>query len=258
MIQLDDERNLLYTVSKRNHIELYALGPDGTEFSKIASFRNLVDHLGRFNLFDEPIISIHPISVSESSFLHCVAINSSGCRLYFSTGSHPSQYGDTQRYVQPTTLSLHYVLHPAGSSLTNQNAKIHEAFYSNGITIAAQALEDLDRIMVFAPHAGTIIQSNQKAMSEYISYHSIEGRTWSIAEQTSQFLINSGKDRKTHGFALNELASQFEYAVRRFFILTNGGLTTFVKLRPIDMLLQIIHSCPPGEIRPYREFFYRY
>ncbi|KAJ3356583.1 hypothetical protein HDU91_005527, partial [Kappamyces sp. JEL0680] len=260
MIQLDDERNILYTVTKRNHVELFSLGQDGTEFTSVAKFTNIADYLTRFNMFDEPIVSIHPISVSESNYLHCVAINASGFRLFFTTGSHPTQYGnsDSYRYTAPTTLSLQYVLAPAGLSVVNQAAKVHESFYSNGITVASQALEEVDRVMVFAPHAGTISQSSQKPMSEYASYHEIEGRTWAIAEATSNFLAVAKSDKKALGFTLNELATQFEFVSRRFYILTNGGLTTLVKLRPVDILLQLIHSCPPGDFRPFKEFFYSF
>ena len=36
MITLDDERNILYTVSKNNQIEVISLGQDGTEFNSVS------------------------------------------------------------------------------------------------------------------------------------------------------------------------------------------------------------------------------
>lgn len=260
MITLDDERNILYTISKNNNIELISLGENGMEFTKIARISDLSDQLSRFNSFDDAIISMHPLSMSESSYLHCVAIGASGSRLYFTTARHPQQYSTiASKYTPPSVLELRYVLSPAGQTLGTQGPKVHEAFYSFGISIASQALEEVDRVMMFAPHTGLITQYQQKAMIEYASFFDIEGRTWAIAEAASPFLT-AFKDQgnSTLGISLNELVTQFEYPARKFYLLTNGGLTTISKLRPIDILLKLISDSGTGDARPFQEFFSRY
>lgn len=260
MISLDDDRNLLYSISKNNHIELISLGEDGSGFTRIAKISDLSYQLNRsFNSFDDSIISIHPLSLSESLYLHCVAITASGFRLYFTTSAHPQQYSLTNNhYVPPSVLELRFVLPPAGQSLISQGAKIHESFYSHGITLASQALDEVDRILLFAPHAGQISRQNQKCFSEYASYIDIEGRTWAIAEASSLYLLSVSGNKSNLGYVLNELVTQFDYSCRKFYLLTNGGLTTISKLRPIDVLLKLITDGASGDARPFQEFFQRY
>lgn len=260
MISLDDDRNLLYTVTKNNQIELISLGEDGTAFNRIAKISDLSHQLNRsFNSFDDSIICIQPLSLSESLYLHCVAITASGFRLYFTTSSHPQQYSLTSsKYFAPSVLELRFVLPPAGQSLVNQGAKIHESFYSHGITVASQALDEVDRVLLFAPHAGVISHQAQKSMVEYASYFDIEGRTWAIAEAASLFMTSLAGNKSNLGYALNELVTQFDYPSRKFYLLTNGGLTTISKLRPIDLLLKLIADGAAGDPRPFQEFFQRF
>ena len=186
-------------------------------------------------------------------------ITASGFKLYFTTSAHPQQYSLTNnRYVPPSVLELRFVLPPAGQSLVNQGAKIHESLYSHGITVASQALDEVDRILLFSPHSGVISRQAQKSMIEYGSFFDIEGRTWAIAEASSLYLLSLAGNKSSLGYALNELVTQFDYEPRRFYLLTNGGLTTISKLRPIDVLLKLITDGAAGDARPFQEFFQKY
>jgi nuclear pore complex protein Nup155 len=259
MLALDDVRNLLYSVTKKNHIELISLGENGDEFNRIATISDLSDQLLRFSAFDDHITSIHPTAFSESKVIQCVAITSSGHRLYFSTTSF-SGYGsfvNQKSYIPPTTLQLRYVLASPEitGSLPQQGSKIHESYYFNGLTVAAQAMDDLDRILVFAPHPGSILQATVKSMTEYASFFDVEGRTWAIAEAPNeQFHASNTNDLQNSGIHLNELASQFEFESRKIFLLTNGGITTISKERPLDLLLQLINTKSTGDTKAFQEF----
>jgi nuclear pore complex protein Nup155 len=162
-LSLDDARNMLYTVTKKNHIELYYLGRDGTEFHHIAKLSNLADSLRKYNTFDDHLVALYPTLVTESRLIHAVGINSSGHRLFFTTSGSSFQYNSmiTQNggTIEPTTLALYYVLPPpnTGDAIPQQGAKVHEAYYSNGLSVVAQALDELDRILVVCPHAGKIL-----------------------------------------------------------------------------------------------------
>jgi nuclear pore complex protein Nup155 len=158
-------------------------------------------------------------------------------------------------YVPPTCLKLSNVLPPPVTAALQQGAKIHEAFYSNGLTVASQAFEDLDRVLVFSPHAGAISQSTVKVMSEYSSYCDIEGRTWAIAEHPSEQVSIISKEKSYPGLFLNELATQFDFGPRTLYLLTNGGLTTLTKLRPIDLFLKLINSTASNDVKAFQEFF---
>jgi nuclear pore complex protein Nup155 len=258
MIVLDNDRNLLYSVSKKNSIELISLGQSGEEFNRIARISDLADQLLRYSAFDDHITSIHPTAYSESKVIQCVAITSSGHRLYFSThnSSGFGQYSLQTNYVAPNTLQLRYVLAPPAISgtLPQQGSKVHESYYFNGLTVAAQAMDDLDRVLVFAPHPGAILQSTIRTMSEYASFFDVEGRTWAIAEAPNEQFRFMRQDGNDTGIHLNELASQYEYESRKLYLLTNGGLTTISKLRPLDLLLRLINTKSSGDTRAFQEF----
>lgn len=70
----------------------------------------------------------------------------------------------------------------------------------------------------------------------------IDGRAWSISEATTPLLAAFQKSKEPAGFFLNELVTQLEYPNRKFLLLTNLGLTTVVKQRPIDLFLQVLTS----------------
>ena len=150
-------------------------------------------------------------------------------------------------------MQLRYVLAPPPLAPITQKEKLHISFYSMGLTVASQVLEQVDRVMVFAPHAGSIIQIQPKFINEYASVFDVEGRTWAFAEAPSKFLSDQVSPSSL-GYCLNELSTQFEYKPRKLYLLTNGGLTTLVKLRPIDLLLKLINSTPVGDNRPFVEF----
>ena len=257
-ITLDNDRNLLYTVSKRNEIEVFDLGADGMGFASVARISNLSSQLQRFNTFDDHIISMHPTMITESRVLHLVAITSSGHRLLFSTGSSTAfpTLNPHNMYMAPSTLRLCYVLPPPlDIPMNDSGAKVHESFYFNGMTIAAQALEEFDRILVIAPNAGLIMQDPSRRLSECSSSFSLEGRTWAIAELSSRMSLAMSEDKSFPTYYWNELASQFDFEPRKLFLLTNGGLTTLIKQRPIDLLLSLINLTNLSGTKPYQDFF---
>ena len=258
-ITLDNERKLLYTVSKTNQIEVFDLGADGMGFNSVAKVTNLGEQLQRFNVFcDYQIISLSPTMITESRTLHAVAVTCLGHRLFFSTAS-PSAFptlNPVNSYSAPTTLRLCHVLSPPlDLPMTDSGAKIHESFYYNGLTIAAQALEEMDRILVISPNVGTIVQEPSPRLTECSSAFSLEGRTWAFAEYPSRMSMAISRDKSFPTYYWNELAAQFDFEPRKMFLLTNGGLSTLIKLRPIDLLINMMNMTSLSSNQPYQDFF---
>ncbi|KAJ8324908.1 hypothetical protein O5D80_006438 [Batrachochytrium dendrobatidis] len=275
---VDNNLKALYTISPTNDVSVYSLGPDGKGMTRVATISDLFSRTIGFSAFipqsalDEPkfeIVSIYPVSLNESRQIHMVAVTSTGIRLYFSCTqhiSHNSYMHDSNTIAGPTGLRLVFALGPpvVSQGLSSYNvvgsAKIHEAFYANGLLIASQSFSDeVDRVIGVSMNCGMMAQTSPMFLSELGSFVDVDGKTWAIAEASTK---PSSKDKhsvaNTPGMALNELAMQFEYPARRFHLLTNMGLSTISKLRPIDLLVQLLKHSNGQDLRGFEDFFITY
>jgi nuclear pore complex protein Nup155 len=85
---VDNERSVLYTLSDKSTIEMIYLGKEGQGYQKMATVSNLassVQHYlepypysGGFDSRNFKIVSLHPISPSNSRFVHLMAVTNSG------------------------------------------------------------------------------------------------------------------------------------------------------------------------------------
>ncbi|KAI8911837.1 Non-repetitive/WGA-negative nucleoporin C-terminal-domain-containing protein [Gorgonomyces haynaldii] len=259
---VNDERNTIYAVTKDNNIEIYSLGQDGGKFERLEGVRNVLQDAVRLSESPQSpveernfqIVSIHCVLQSECRHLDLVAITSTGHRLYFSHSDY-----DRFQQVQTRRLKLVFVRHPpqmsSGLQYGGQLAKIHQAHYANGITIASQAFTDeIDRVLCFSLDTGLISQAPQKYLAEIMSSIDIDGKTWAIVEAHTPHWKQLKND-KIPGAYLNELVTQFEYSPRKFYLLTNNGLTGIVKLRPVDVLVTMIMQQQTMDLRPFKPFF---
>lgn len=128
---------------------------------------------------------------------------------------------------------------------------INQAKYSSGgLLLAANNLTpDLDVLLVAAPDVSASIRSiaeggasagtaqGTRPFTEVASTIEIPGRTWDMAEITSQPLVVPGG-----GTALNELATQPTQKRREWVVLTNMGANVVSRQRPIDTLLDVLES----------------
>lgn len=98
---VDNERQILYARTEEMKLQAYIFGPDGEgPLKKVAEERNLLNQkdvsqgnrqsaaAGRSN--KPSIVSISPLSMLESKWLHLVAALSDGRRMYISTSSSGS------------------------------------------------------------------------------------------------------------------------------------------------------------------------
>ena len=260
--------NLLFTVSTNNHISMVSLGSDGKNFKQVARITDIFSQVLRFSNFipqaaiDErtfEIVSLHPISTEESLKIHLVAITSTGVRLYFSTVYRHDSVGVSSSNFQLVFARGPPVFSQAATQYNAiSNGKIHESFYRNGLLVASQAFTDeIDRIVSVSLNSGLISQSSPVYLAESTSFVDIEGKTWAVAE------LESSKQAARHlktsagvmGYMLNDLATQFEFPARKFLVLTNMGITTITKLRPIDLLMQLLSQFQGQDVRFFEDFF---
>ena len=178
---VDNTRSCLYTLSKENHISLIYLGQDGKDYVKIAKQTGIYQKASRFTdqysqfVPDErnfEIVSLHPVSPSESQVVQLMAVTSTGHRLYFSHFSDlnrvPLKNG---KLVAPAGLVLAFVRPPLGpvtsfgygASLDGpRGAQIHQAFYSTGLFLAANSFtEEMDRLLGITLDSGAMSQVRQ-------------------------------------------------------------------------------------------------
>ncbi|KAL2622102.1 hypothetical protein R1flu_002307 [Riccia fluitans] len=230
-VVIDGERSILYTRTQESKIQVFDLGKSGDAApKKIAEESRVGDQRdGRYGGSRAPavrsggraskatIISISPISTTESKWLHLVAIASDGRRIYLSTapssgGGHVNGIagGKAQR---PSVLRVVMTrpgppVSPGGFSLAGTPGaprtptdglplKVEAAHYSSGVLILSDASPaSASRILVTTRDltlppptsvnpsintAGTATRT-LKALRETVTVLGVEGRTLAIAD----------------------------------------------------------------------------
>lgn len=164
--------------------------------------------------------------------------------------------------VAPATLRLVYVRPPPVPQMTHvptyisstQFAQVHTAFYRNGMTILAQSISDeTDRVSGIAFESGIMSKTEPKQITESLSVIEINGRIWSVCEAPSPLSVAFNINVDIAGAYLNELVTQLEYPNRKLYLLTNMGLTTIIKKRPLEILLSILQN--NAEIQDFQKVF---
>ncbi|KAI8873984.1 nucleoporin-domain-containing protein [Ramicandelaber brevisporus] len=265
---VDNERNLLYSVTKSSVLTVYDLGPDGTAFTRIAQISNLQEKIqgmqtGMSTLHDsvrKPIQSIHVIPRAESRKVTLVAITQGAARIYFTV--FPQQFANN--YSQQAEILVANDLRPVhvrlppfaalrnhltalgGSDVGGPSSIAHTSLYSNGVTISAVALSDQhDALISTAPDAiqlhSQFLNGNQQIsdLHENVGLVTVVGKSWSIAELPPKIHPIQRKQEPI-SFNPNELVSQANGVFRRFIVATSSGVFIYTKQRPIDRLCSIL------------------
>ncbi|XP_063822152.1 nuclear pore complex protein Nup154 [Ostrinia nubilalis] len=141
-IEVDNSRNILYTLSEKGCIEVFDLGADGEGLSRVVRFTqgkiltsalDIVKTLEPINF--KPVVAISAVEESESEHLNLVAVTQTGARLYFSTGSGDANQGGSQR---PQYLTLLHVRLPPGftpNASVLRPKQVHSAVHENGCLV---------------------------------------------------------------------------------------------------------------------------
>jgi nuclear pore complex protein Nup155 len=236
-LRFDPTRNILYALTSSSCIHGYWLGTDGL---------GLVQFATRSNLQNDPsvqarvygpaaaelkIVSIFPVTMPESSRIHLVAIASSGVRLYLTTT--PS-YSD-----KPYSLQVVHVDHPL-RDMRNRTCKVQQCYFSSGcLVMAADVQPDTDQTL-FALHFDMVTKEQGSGADEPCAAVKLSGTTWAINEAPLPRFVDVPPELTPLPNVANELATQHFVPTRRFLCLTNNGLYTIERRRPLDQLIAIL------------------
>lgn len=96
-LEIDPERNILYTLSNKSVIRVYKLQPDHQQINEASrllptqifkSASNMFANANSFKVFEKfKIINIQHISMHESAAVQLIAITTNGCRILLKLGS---------------------------------------------------------------------------------------------------------------------------------------------------------------------------
>lgn len=238
------------------------------------------------------ITSIHAISESESRNYNLMAVTSSGIRLYFEvTPKDRATPNDCAlihvRLPYQTTgggggsggggsgAHLAAPLRPFGLGQLN----LHTVYACRGALMAAHAASEEEDVVWQLDTNYTAVASGRPITSaaatasaapaqtlerETHATFQLRGKTWAISEAihplTMEYSAASNTELATMQF-YDRLAPLHEYIdeqmlpQRRFLILSHGGLLVLAKLRPIDILEQILLESSGQESEALRRFF---
>ncbi|KAL8279152.1 hypothetical protein RQP46_008408 [Phenoliferia psychrophenolica] len=263
-LELDNERNLLYTLHHDNAIKMYRLpaSPEGSGYggtlSSVARWS--------FNPSFGPVQQIKAIQVigqkeEGSSRVGLVAITDMGCRYYF---AHSGLSALQHLHTRPPPPLIPGVPAPELSAIAGGT---HQAIHSAGgfLVAAAAFTEGSDMVLMTAPSVpqrppvGTVGQAAlaSAALTELFDPIQVDGTTRAIAEVTVPSLGPALAGR----IALNELATPVSQPSRQWLVQTDFASYLVSRLRPIETLLSILKattSSGDGSKDDLRAYFHTY
>ncbi|XP_049867137.1 nuclear pore complex protein Nup154 [Pectinophora gossypiella] len=248
-IEVDNSRNILYTLSEKGCIEVFDLGHDGESISKVvrltqgnivSSAVDIVKTLEAYNF--KPVVAISAVDDSESEHLNLVAVTQTGARLYFSTGSGDANQSGSQR---PQYLTLLHVRMPPGFTSNASVLKpkhVHSAVYENGSLVMvcsgsggeAETLWCLSRVM---PGPG---------FSEAHTVLTLDGPAWALTA-----LPPTQVAKLSHAL----LSKREVWSVSRWAVVTGGGAALLAAGAAPDLLRALLRDCRGPDAQPVKDFF---
>jgi len=270
---VDDTRNIMFTLSSRSTIRVFSL-KNSNDLTlcvtrSLSSIMNDLGHkVGPTSLFRQgtSIVSLSPISATESSRLNLIGTTSTGCRIFFSAVSSSYYGGDATS--PPTSMQVHHVKFPPkdpsfsqqqqqpqqASSITAFQAppsgddantltetrltqRFAPGYFLCFVQKHPQAASDL--LFITAPDSGRIgnIQDStlQAKFPEFGLWLNLDSRAEDVGEVTPPFAATSSPN----GFG-NELGVQFDKSATEIAVLTNTGVHTFRRRRMVDIFASAI------------------
>ncbi|KAK4174867.1 putative nucleoporin [Triangularia setosa] len=270
-LYVDDTRNLVYSLSDRSTIRTYHMeGPEKLtkviEKDKTSILRDFAHLAAPSPLFTDKttIVSLSPISATETSKLHLMALTDTGCRLLLSATSAASYtIGGGPSTLPPQSMQLQFIKFPPKEAFQRtrdqrlqpietvldktsgllQTSAMGVRFppgYFFDIVRQSGAVKDL--LFISTPDTGRIKLTQPTSALKYFEQGTwidlgAGNRTIEIGSTTKPFSANG----QPLGFG-NELAVQFDHAPGEFAILTNTGVHIIRRRRVVDMLATALRS----------------
>lgn len=238
-IAIDETGTILYQLAENSYITIIYLGADGQSFRNVHQYKSAKEDAPKMasrapQLAEGKVklVSIHPVSTTESKKYRLVTITSTGCRLYFAHAPANIKNDDA-----PGELSLEDI-RVSAPDITKDDVFSH-IYYKNAVflgvknqhsTIAAEG----DQIITYTPDLGSLanplaIRSEAFTYREFLNGVKVPGKIITIVESETPSTCK-----------INELTASYEEPPRTFLALTTYGLAILVKQRPIDMLCKLL------------------
>jgi nuclear pore complex protein Nup155 len=235
-IAVDNSRHILYVLTEKGSIEVYDLGIKGDSFSKVTKIAqstlvnqavNIVKTLDSQNF--RPIVSISAVEASESHHIYLVAVTQTGVRFYLTTHTlvniPPNQ--------RPYTLFLLHVRLPPGYSanITIRPRAVHIAHHSDRNLVLLSTVNEKDVLWCIS---SDLFPFSQNLMEAYTTV-SLDGPALALAEVPQE---NPLANLSQEGAPL--VVRQHYELPKKYVVLTSQGVYIFSKLRPVDILRQLL------------------
>lgn len=266
---VDDTRELLYVLSSKSTIRVFYIKPgNGLALLITRNLQSIMSNIShiitRMDLFpkEQTIVSIDPISATESSRLNLVATASNGMRLYFSATSGSYSYYSSSSAGNISSMQVHHVRFPppmpgtatqqappqsaglAGYQLTQaidspsnslKSTRMASRFPPGYFFCFTGSQGGIDTLFMSAPDSGRISRSRTSQLSLFAEtgqWLPLNCHAEDVGSITPPFAAATSS---TTGFG-NELAVQFDVPPTEIAVLTNTGVHTFRRRRMVDIL----------------------
>ncbi|KAJ8961865.1 hypothetical protein NQ318_021483 [Aromia moschata] len=250
-ISVDNSRHLLYTLTEKGAIEVCDLGEKGNSFSRVTKLSqsslvtqamNTVKTLDSQNF--RPIVSISAMEAYESGNINLVAVSQTGVRFYMSVVG----LSNMQPNQRPYTFTLVHVRLPPGYSanVTVRPRAVHISHHRDRNLMLISTVNEKDVLWCMS---SDLFPFSQTLMEAYNTV-SLDGPALAIAEMR----------HNTHQYdclveAPPMVVRQHSEAPHKYVVLTSQGIQVFIKLRPVDLLKQILQESHGHDTDALKAFF---
>jgi len=296
-IVIDDSRDLLYTLSSASTIRVFHIKPGASLPLLITkTTRELMTVIGHMMNRpqtpllrpDQKLVSLAPISSSESSRLNLMVTTSTGVRIFLSatSGAYYNDTNSTPSSMQPyhvkfpppstdgtspgpSTSASSQLVYPAAPQIDTTSSTLNTTRisrrYAPGYFFCFVHTQDehgrilgtADTLFLSAPETGRIAKSLEPGqVRQYMEsgqWLQLTGRAEDLGLVSAPF----SAARSPPGFG-NELAVQFDQTASEIAILTNTGIHTIRRRRLVDIFASAIRASEEGFEETVKKFIRLY
>lgn len=292
---VDSDRRYVYTLSFSNALRVFSIGEDEQALTLLATYPGLQlsqDIQSKIVNNRKPlqIVSLAIVSEDESQTVCLMAITKRGDRAYFSltnnfTGKRinlefvrapPSRWSDAphSRWSDNKEQPSRNGISPGHSKTSLENVRL--ALYRDGVLVLAEGRDKGDQLAsylvgILSDTSGRMSsdtkvgeQESKTKMFETVEKIEIENElVTAIAEVNQEMYMNTSaispilhaRNKAKPLVGLSELCVQHALPNRQFLVLSGSGLSTYIKRRPLDELIDLLQRRDNQQLH---DFFIRY
>lgn len=205
----------------------------------------------------KPIVAISALTSNDSPLLHLVAVAQTGVRFYFTAINLRSTSSTNQR---PVHLQLVHVRLPPGFSANASAVRPKNVYLSqyreNTLVMVSQTTTEQNHLWCFSSDPFPFLPF----LMEAYTIVPLDGPAWAIQEVTNQQQLSSNiilKKEKASTFQGDPplVVRQHLENPRKFIILTAQGAHIICKLRPVDLLRELLIENKGPESENVKTYF---